>query len=634
MRFLILFTLGVFLSCLAEAQTRKAFIVGVGNYDEIEDLPKTLGDANGYSDTFENALGFQVTRLLDPTFDEFFIELSRFVESIQPNDEIAFIFSGHGWSDGGQNYLALKDAPFQSSELRLKRLTAALNADVIDEIRARHPSLVFAVVDACRNNPFDLGTKSGRKGLVRQSIVPGTLVVYAAGANQEALERLNPEDSSPYSVFTRTLLPKLKNKQMPLMRAIDKARAETANLALSADHEQRPAVYSDISLDFCFSSSCRIAPEEEPWSTGLFPLELDAVGLELEYSRTYGTRQNDEALDIAPAPGGGAILTGFRGSSSPYGGGDGHWVIRVDSAGQIQWERLMSGADRLFGKTISIAPGGGAYTLAETGRQSVSVYRFNSTGAEAWKQEISGVWFDENIKVATTTEGSAVFAIEGRNGVEVIKLDQDGNQTWRTPLNIEDGQSPTITVGPNGHAFAGGTINAFDDDAQIFVMNLNAAGQTVWSARIPIGSHHDEEIILKGDARGGVFAAGRGLGETDTDDEKIIFSKIDASGNLQWTKAFDVGTWDWVYDVLATSDGGAFIVANTTRTDTSDQNTAVLRIDSAGRELWRHVYGGEGRDEINRAILTTDGGIMMAGSTTSEGLGEKDLWLVKLTPDS
>jgi hypothetical protein len=290
----------------------------------------------------------------------------------------------------------------------------------------------------------------------------------------------------------------------------------------------------------------------------------------------------------------------------------------------------MSGTDRLFGKTISIAPGGGAYTLAESGRQSVSVYRFNSTGAEAWKQEISGVWFDENIKVATTTEGSAVFAIEGRNGVEVIKLDEYGKQKWRSPLNIEKSESPTISVGPHGQIFAGGTINAFDDDAQIFVTKLDPSGQTVWNTSIPIGGDHDEEIILRGDAHGGVFTAGRGWDESSESD--ILLSKIDSSGNLKWTRSLDGGPGDWVYDILATSDGGAFAVANTEGPDQSSVKTVVIRVDGTGRELWRQFYGGEGLNEINRAILTTDGAVMMTGYTTSEGLGGKDLWLLKMKP--
>ncbi|MEL6725709.1 MAG: peptidylprolyl isomerase [Pseudomonadota bacterium] len=239
----------------AEAEKR-AFIVGVGDYDELTDLQKTIGDAQGYSEVFQTDLGFEVTRLLDPTLEEFLVAFDVFAESVAPGDEVAFIFSGHGWSDGGDNFLALKDAPQQSSERILKRATVSLSSVVLDELKGRKPGVLFTIIDACRDNPFDLGTRTMTRGLVRQEMVQGTLVVYAAGAREKALDRLSPDDASPYSVFTRSLLPKLRDPSRPLMRSVDEARNEVAALATTVGHQQRPAIYSDISLDFCFAGVC------------------------------------------------------------------------------------------------------------------------------------------------------------------------------------------------------------------------------------------------------------------------------------------------------------------------------------------------------------------------------------------
>ena len=241
---------------LSASAEKRAFIVGVGDYAELTDLKKTIGDATGYGEAFEDDLGFQVTQLIDPTIDDFLEAFEGFVESITPGDEIAFIFSGHGWSDGSDNYLAFSDAPLSSSEFKLKRETVSLSELVFAELKARNPGLLLAIIDACRDNPFDLGTRSVTRGLVRQEMVQGTLIVYAAGAREKALDRLAPDDPSPYSVFTRSLLPKLRDPTQPLMRAIDETRSEVAELALAVQHRQRPAIYSDISLDFCFAGTC------------------------------------------------------------------------------------------------------------------------------------------------------------------------------------------------------------------------------------------------------------------------------------------------------------------------------------------------------------------------------------------
>lgn len=261
MRILIAIISAVVLSLTAESQTRRAFIVGVQNYDELTDLTKTISDAEGYAEVF-GRLGFEVTQLLDPTYFEFVDAIAEFTLSVDEGDEVAFIFSGHGWSDGARNYLVMRDAPLRSTEQALKRRTFDLNSVVLDELRDRKPRLALAVIDACRDNPFDLGTKSVTKGLVPQQTLPGTMVVYAAGAEQQALDRLQPDDPSPYSVFTRTLLPKLRDGTKPIARAFDEARDETSRLAMQIDHAQRPAIYSDLSLDYCFAVSCQVVGQE------------------------------------------------------------------------------------------------------------------------------------------------------------------------------------------------------------------------------------------------------------------------------------------------------------------------------------------------------------------------------------
>ena len=268
-RTLCLLLISACLAFAASAGTKRAFIVGVGDYQQLPDLQKTTGDANGYADVFSEDLGFEVTRLIDPTTVDFLEAFNGFLQSIEPGDEVAFIYSGHGWSDGADNFLALTDAPLETSEFALRHQTVSLAEGVLAELKARKPNLLFAIIDACRDNPFDTGTRSVTRGMARQEIVPGTLVVYAAGARQKALDRLGPEDDSPYSVFTRSLLPRLKNPASPLLRSVDETRSEVAILAQSIQHQQRPAIYSDVSLDFCFSGECNLKQvvdqETEDW---------------------------------------------------------------------------------------------------------------------------------------------------------------------------------------------------------------------------------------------------------------------------------------------------------------------------------------------------------------------------------
>ena len=281
MRWLILCFAVIWSLQQVNAQTNRAFIVGVGNYAELEDLDKTIGDLEGYSDAFSNALNFRVTKVNNPTHLEFFTRFSEFVETIEEGDQVAFVFSGHGWSNGSENFLALSDAPLESTELTLEKITASWEADILNELSARNPSFVFGIIDACRENPFDLRTRSVARGMVPQlSIPPRSMVIYSAGTNQTALDNLGERDTSPYSVFTRNLLPNLRDPNQPLMLIADKTRTETTQLALRNDHAQRPAIYSDVSLDFCLSGTCiSTADQAREMSNSWDNIDEDALRL-------------------------------------------------------------------------------------------------------------------------------------------------------------------------------------------------------------------------------------------------------------------------------------------------------------------------------------------------------------------
>ncbi|MEM6534556.1 MAG: caspase family protein, partial [Pseudomonadota bacterium] len=262
MRTWVVLILGAVLGLAPAWAEKRAFIVGVSDYAELVDLKKTIGDAEGYATLFENELNFRVTPLHNPTRLQFSEAFGRFLDTVNPGDEVAFIFSGHGWSDGVENYLVFSDAPRQSSEYALKDQTKALTSGVLSAIRARGAHITFAIIDACRDYPFDsYGKTIYGRGLIRTPLSEGTLVVYAAGDSQVALDRLGPSDTSPYSVFTRVLLPKLRDKNRPLREILRETRGEVRALAQTINHTQRPAFYEDFDGDYCLGGYCSRTPQ-------------------------------------------------------------------------------------------------------------------------------------------------------------------------------------------------------------------------------------------------------------------------------------------------------------------------------------------------------------------------------------
>ncbi|WP_133299945.1 putative Ig domain-containing protein [Larkinella punicea] len=122
--------------------------------------------------------------------------------------------------------------------------------------------------------------------------------------------------------------------------------------------------------------------------------------------------------------------------------------------------------------------------------------------------------------------------------------------------------------------------------------------------------------------------------------------RMDAQGNKLWDKTFGGSEWDDLNAIVPTTDGG-FLLCGSSRSGPSDDKTEdsrgdldywVVRIDAGGNKLWDKTYGGDGYDDLTAAVLTTDDGFLLGGSSTSgqsgdkteDSRGNRDYWVVRI----
>ena len=188
-------------AAMAEAQGpgRKALIIANWTYDALPTLINPPADAAAY-DEMLGGLGYVVSYHQNLDLDAMDAAINGFVASIQKGDEVVVVYTGHGWSDGRENFLVPVDSPGNGSETRLRGLSYPLrdgDTGLLDRIDAAGAAQVVAIIDACRNNPFAAkeGTKAigYSRGLARISAPQGSFVIFSAGEGQEALDRL-PDD--------------------------------------------------------------------------------------------------------------------------------------------------------------------------------------------------------------------------------------------------------------------------------------------------------------------------------------------------------------------------------------------------------------------------------------------------------
>lgn len=113
-------------------------------------------------------------------------------------------------------------------------------------------------------------------GLARMKPTEGAFVIYSAGIRQKALDRLDPADRDPNSIFTRKFSPILQTPGLPIVEIAKRTQVDVKALAATVGHVQTPAYYDQVIGQYYL----------RPPKPRLFGL---SIGID-EYGREFETR--------------------------------------------------------------------------------------------------------------------------------------------------------------------------------------------------------------------------------------------------------------------------------------------------------------------------------------------------------
>jgi hypothetical protein len=105
--------------------------------------------------------------------------------------------------------------------------------------------------------------------------------------------------------------------------------------------------------------------------------------------------------------------------------------------------------------------------------------------------------------------------------------------------------------------------------------------------------------------------------------------RVDAAGNLIWSKTYGGTGSDGVPTMIQTYDGGFAFFGPTMSFGAGAQDAWLVKVDSNGNIQWNKTYGGTANEYAVYIIQTADRGYTLAGGTMSSGAGGEDVWLIK-----
>ena len=247
-------------------------------------------------------------------------------------------------------------------------------------------------------------------------------------------------------------------------------------------------------------------------------VKVDAQG-KILWDKTYGDRFEDKARDLIRTSDGGYLLAGYKmiKSSSNIDG----WVLKLDGAGEMEWEANISGHFRNYIKNVAEVEDG--YLLA------------------GHLEPSSGSEFKDDM---------------GR----LIKLDLKGKVVWDKIVGgEEEDQMKAVVPLDNGDFYAVGyTESEGKGRTDIWVQYYNRKGDEQWSKTWgDIGADEPGGATL--DDRGQLVLAGFSNSRESQSNDAIVLC-FGKEGNLEWSEQMGEALNEQTNAVLTTEDGGFLLI--------------------------------------------------------------------------
>ncbi|MFL5764139.1 MAG: T9SS type A sorting domain-containing protein [Bacteroidia bacterium] len=412
---------------------------------------------------------------------------------------------------------------------------------------------------------------------------------------------------------------------------------------------------------------------------GIFNDMHSQMGL-LQWQRPTGGTGYDYARETAITPDGGIITTGYTESADGdvainRGNGD-CWITRTDNSGNLQWEHTYGGSGFDYGYSVTNTTDGGyifaGYTESADGDVSSNhgagdawVVKIDNAGAIQWEKTFGGS-ATENVQcIRATSDGGYIFCgyTESNNGdvsgylgagdCWIVKIDGAGLIQWQKCMGgtAYDYAQDIKQTSDGGFVVAGGTnssdgnVSEQNGNGDCWLVKLDVSGNISWEKTFG-GTDYDFAQAVEETTDGGFVLAGY----TQSNDIDITSQhgngdcwviKCNSAGSMEWQKALGSTANDYAYGIKEVSGCYAMVgYASANDGDVTgnhgDYDCWLAILDENGALQAEQSYGGTGEDIGYSIRAGANGSCLIAGYTGSAdgnvagNHGGGDCWLIRV----
>ena len=372
----------------------------------------------------------------------------------------------------------------------------------------------------------------------------------------------------------------------------------------------------------------------------LVPGQIYAVDL-YTWAKSYGAAGSENVFRaVARSADGGYLVAG---DTNSFGAGATDvWVIKLAEDGSIDWQKTYGGTRSDTVRSMGATSDGGYVVASRTnsfgsGSTDFWILKLDSSGGIDWQKTVGGSRSEMPHAIQQTSDGGYVvggytksFGALGKDFF-VVKLDENGVLDWQKRYGGEgeDVIRYVLQVSDGGYLAAGFT-HSFGANGDILILKLDEDGDIEWQKSYGGAKFEEPSTILE--VSDGYIVMEQSSSFTGSTDAWIF--KLDKDGDFIWQKTFGGrGGMDELSSAELTADGGFIAAGETSSNFIPSEDFWAVKFNSAGVPQWQKRYGGSNIDSAESMALTTEGGLIMVGTTKSFGAGGVDIWAVRANAD-
>ena len=407
----------------------------------------------------------------------------------------------------------------------------------------------------------------------------------------------------------------------------------------------------------------------------------------IDWDTVVGGGQRDEATAVIQTPDGEYVVAGYTESWSNiafgyHDNGDAH-IVKLKRDGTVRWQKCLGGSYQDCANAVLQTTDGGYIVAGSTSSNDGDVFgnhggsdfwvvKLKSDGTIDWRKCFGGSGQDCANAVLQTADGGYLVAgytssndedvsdNQGQEDFWIVKLVDDGTMTWSQCFGgSRNDRATALAHTSDGGFIVAGYTESSDGDvsgnrgcSDFWIVKLKPDGSMDWQKCLG-GSGYEYADAVTQVSTGGYAVAGRTtscdgdvLGNDACYDYDSWIVKMSDKNEIDWQKCLGGSSYDSASSVVET-DGGGFLVAG--ETESSDRlvfgshgqkDFRAVKLFRDGAIDWQRCLGGTNSDIASAVIQTSDGGVVIAGSTmssdgdvTGDSGNQWNMWIVKLRGD-